>query len=117
MPSTNYDMLVDLITDRAFPMLSQYIVEGLGHQRLQASALPPGQRVHCKGHFGAEEAGDLFEALAARRGGRLRGSDLGRLRCRRDTAQIGEAGFAAHAAAFFADLRGTGRPTCRHVHV
>lgn len=106
-------------------MLAQHVVERLGHQRLQAPALPPRQRVHRKGHFGAKEAGDLFAALAARWRCRLRRSRRGR-RCdgsgrrrrRGGTAQVGEAGFAAHAAAFFGvDLRGVGKPTCRHVHM
>ena len=111
------------IPDRALAILAQHVVERLGHQCLQAPSLTPRQRVHGEGHFGAEEAGDLFAALAASRRCRLRGGDLGRggyrsLGRRRGTAQIGEAGFAAHAAAFLGvDLRGTGRPTCRHVHV
>lgn len=105
-------------------MLPQHVVERLRHQRLQAAALPPGQRVHREGHFGAEEAGDLLAALTAggplppcprrRRGDRARRDRRGWA----DGAQIGEAGFAAHAGVLLrADFGFTvDNPICRHVH-
>lgn len=104
-------------------MFAQNVVERLGHQGLQAAALAASQCMHGKGHFRAEEAGDLLAALAARRRCGLcrdgRGGCCGGSRYRRrGTAQVGEAGFAAHAEAFLiVDLRGAGKPTCRHVHV
>ncbi|PAV92555.1 hypothetical protein WR25_08363 [Diploscapter pachys] len=106
-------------------MFAQYIVERLGHQRLEAAPLAPRQRVHREGHFEAEETGDLFAALTARWRCRLRRRDLDR-RCgkslgrrRGSTAQVGEAGFVFHDGAPFpagvaiggaiGDLDGTGR--------
>ena len=55
-----------LIPDWTFTVLSQYIVERFSHERLKASSLSPSKSMHCEGHLGAEEAGDLFAALAAR---------------------------------------------------
>ena len=52
-------------------MFAQDVVERFGHQRLQASALTAGQRVHRERHFWREEAGDLLAALTA--GGTGRG--------------------------------------------
>ena len=117
------------IADRALPMLAQDVVEGFGHQRLEASTLATCERVHCERHFGREEAGDLLAALAAGGAGGsplpacalavlgLSGRGLpdrglaGMARCHRNDgcgdgcrrcaiAQIGERGLAAHAATF-----------------
>ena len=109
------------IPDRALPVLPQHVVERFRHKRLQTATLPPGQRVHGEGHLGAEEASDLLAALAASGDYRLAGNrccdESVRDRYGRRAAQVGEAGFAAHATAFFANLRETGRSTCRHIHM
>ena len=63
----NRNVMSPSVPDRAFAVLSQYVVECLGHQRLEASALATCQRVHGERHLGCEETCDLFATLPAGR--------------------------------------------------
>jgi len=63
----NRNVMSRSVPDRALAVLAQHVVECLGHQRLEASALATCQRVHGERHLGCEETCDLFATLPAGR--------------------------------------------------
>ena len=118
----------------AFAVLSQHVVQCLGHQGLEATATTSRQHVHRQQYFAAEETRDLLSAFAAgwsggggnapllpsrRRPGRDLRSRAGRLGLMPAPVRrrAGSRSWVCGSSHFVFPKRGVGMSSCRHVHL